>query len=245
MADVPYRTDRILEEEVKGRNATAESVLQHISGAVNYCLDKSLIQYVDTFTASGTWTCPSDVDRVFLYGCGGGGGGQGGTGEGGGASIPHLASVSVTPSVAYAVTIGGGGAGNGPTTTQKGAYGGDTIFGSVYRFLGGVGGGQTKLDFYSMRGGAIGNYGASFSTFSGGHGTFVDQTSGGGGAASLGNGGKGGWVFGFTPQNGPAGNGEGYGSGGGGGFGGYGITYPYGATGAPGILYVIYYRSNI
>lgn len=245
MANVPYRTDKILEEEVKGRNATAESVLQHISGAVNYCLDKALIQYVDAFTSGGTWVCPSDVTRVFLYGCGGGGGGQGGTGNGGGASIPHLVALDVTPSASYVVTIGIGGSGNGPTTGNLGFNGGDTAFGSLYIYRGGLGGGQPQGYFYQMPGGIPGNYGPSFSIYSGGHGSFVDQTSGGGGAAALGNGGKSGWVATGPIYGGAASAGSGYGSGGGGGFGGFGINFPYGAAGAPGVLYVIYYRSNI
>lgn len=248
MANVSYRTDKVLEEEVKGRNATAESVLQHISGAVNYCLDKSLLQYVDTFTSNGSWVCPAGVTRVFVYGCGGGGGGQSGPiGIGGGASVPHLVALTVAPTTSYAITIGGGGTGGTGGAGASGSNGGDTSFGTLYKFPGGVGGYVVPNSFYQIPGGYQGQDGPSFSIYQGGvsiqnPGNSTHPFGAGGGASSLGSGGQGAYLL-----TGAAQAGSGFGSGGGGGYNLYGSppTYPNGGTGASGVLYVIYFKSNI
>lgn len=101
-----------------------------------------------TFTSSGPFLVPSNIDRVFLYGAGGGSGGAGGSatqgngGGGGGGSQPMILLVDVTPGDSWLVTIGaGGGPGVGAISGIGGAGGGGsaTTFskgGLVYQFYG-------------------------------------------------------------------------------------------------------------
>lgn len=103
-----------------------------------------------TFTASGTWTCPAGVrtiTRAFLVGGGGGGmAGQTksnsspryGGGGGGGGYTTTVKNVSVTPGQNYSVVVGAGGSPNSPnssggTSSISGiasANGGKTDYGS-------------------------------------------------------------------------------------------------------------------
>lgn len=101
-----------------------------------------------TFTASGTWTCPAGVrtiTRAFLVG----GGGGGGTGQGSGYSYPHYAGAggaggytttvtnkAVTPGQKYAVVVGAGGNG--------GTNGGQSSIAGIASANGGKGGGHAQ-----------------------------------------------------------------------------------------------------
>jgi hypothetical protein len=81
-------------------------------------LGKTVIQ---TFTASGTWTCPTGVTEVeyLVVGAGGGGGCNGGGGGGAGA-YRTATGFSVTAGTTYTVTVGAGGAtGNTSHPAQK------------------------------------------------------------------------------------------------------------------------------
>ncbi len=79
----------------------------------------SIAQTTDTYTATGTWTCPAGVTSVTVTCIGGGGGAGGGgnnsldpAGAGGGAGGAYASSVlAVTPTTVYTVTVGTGGAG--------------------------------------------------------------------------------------------------------------------------------------
>lgn len=126
------------------------------------------LQYIE-FLGSGntggvtTWTCPTGVFRIWLWGYGGGGGGGGGRGGatsnttfsspgggGGGGAIPPPAPilVRVTPGTTYTITVGAAGIGgtNGSGNAgygTSGGPGGDTIFsggGLNIRFAGAHGG---------------------------------------------------------------------------------------------------------
>jgi len=100
------------------------------------------------FNASGTFTIPTGVTRIKIFGAGGGGGGSGGCGNqdsgggGGGGSVPRAVDVGlVTPGDIWTVTIGNGGAAGGPQGGAGGA-GGISQFshaGVVYTFAGGNG----------------------------------------------------------------------------------------------------------
>ena len=97
----------------------------------------------EIFTASGTWTCPAGVDKVFvrLFGGGGGGGGLNEdnnyiTGGGGGGGYMAYSALNVTPNSNYTVTIGAGGAG---TSSGNGGTGGVTSFGILLSANGGSG----------------------------------------------------------------------------------------------------------
>jgi len=80
---------------------------------------------VDTYTASGTWVCPSGVTSVDVECLAGGSGGRrpsggsGGRGGGGGAYSKKV-GITVVPGNSYTVTVGAGGAEN--------AFGSDSWF---------------------------------------------------------------------------------------------------------------------
>ena len=72
---------------------------------------------IQTFTASGSWTCPTGVTEVeYLVVAGGGGGGGVGTssgnaGGGGAGGFRTGTGLSVTAGTTYTITVGGGGSG--------------------------------------------------------------------------------------------------------------------------------------
>lgn len=154
-----------------------------------------------TFTASGTWTAPSDLSgstvTVYMWG-GGGGGGAGssshGGGGGGGAAFRSF-NPFVTAGNSYSVTIGSGGTGG--TSSTSSTDGGSTIWDGGTSANGGLRGTTSS----GGSGGAPGTHGGG----SGGTSSSSNVGGGGGGCASLGGNGQ---------------NGAGGGSGGGGGNGG-------------------------
>lgn len=172
-----------------------------------------------TFTSSGNFTVPANVDQVFVEMYGGGGGGSRynppvGIGPyqnfGGEAGERVHANIPVTPGAVIAVTIGTGGAGatNVNFGGHLGADGTDTIFNSL-KSRGGRGGGYLampgnvepgELNLHGM--------GRGLDSFRASGGAFDSSF---GGDAGFGNGGKGGDIF-DAPTNG------GIGAGGGGGL---------------------------
>lgn len=141
-----------------------------------------------TFAASTTWTAPAGVTAARAFGRGGSGGGgsggtgaggsttQGGAGGGGGGSGGSAVSISIPLTVVsgttYTITIGSGGSGAAgvsagvasPTGSvgvvgNPGVNGGATLFGSLARFNGGVGGqngGANATTFTTAGGGGAG-----------------------------------------------------------------------------------------
>lgn len=104
-----------------------------------------------TFTSSGTWTCPAGVTSIIVLGQGGGGGGGNGLlavppidgpdpwagnsgGPGGKSTFLVPVFLTVIPNTTYTVTIGAGG------ESGNGNPGGDTTFGGLQTFLGAGGG---------------------------------------------------------------------------------------------------------
>lgn len=124
--------------QVSDVNPAFEGIMDLIRRVAAVLIPDSL--KIDTFTASGTFTVPANVNNVIVIGCGGGGGGGTGAGNdvniaewwcgggGGGGALCGSVPVSVTPGAAIAVTIGAGGA--------SGANGSDTTFGSLATFAG-------------------------------------------------------------------------------------------------------------
>lgn len=126
-----------------------------------------------TFTASGTWTCPAGVrtiTRAFLVG-GGGAGGAGddsgdskpwyGGGGGGGGYTTTVKNISVTPGQKYAVVVGSGG-----TPQTSGTGGASSIAG-----IASANGGANCLGSYGEDGGSgAGSGGESGSSGTGGAG---------------------------------------------------------------------------
>jgi GEVED domain-containing protein/fibronectin type III domain protein len=194
--------------------------------------------YAQTFTTSGTWTCPAGVTsiKVEAYGAGGGSGrggasnSQGGGGGGGGAYT--VSTITVVPSTVYNITIGSGGTAG--TSLANGGDGTNTIFGASLVVANGGKGGQSYAN------GALGGAGGVAGTFSGGkgaNGTNGSGSGGGGGCAGpVSNGGDGsvpasGAGGAGTNGGGMAGNG-GTGHAGNSGIGTVGANYGGGAGGS-------------
>ena len=139
-----------------------------VMAKLNAVLNQNLSHGTQTFTSSGTWTCPEGVGVIYVTasgGAGGGGGGGGGHkvsyssnyhsggGGGGSGSVPNAitAIIPVAQNTSYTITIGAGGQGGaggakGSVSNTAGAAGssgkagGDTKFGNVLTAKGGFGG---------------------------------------------------------------------------------------------------------
>jgi hypothetical protein len=176
-------------------------------GTVSYYRD----YIIHTFTSSGTWTPSVSGNVEFLLVAGGGGAGWDAGGAGGGGGVAYSTAYPVTAGQVYTVTIGAGGA-SSQASYQRGASGGNSVFGSVTAYGGGGAGtwpGSCSVEGYGANGGSGG--GAGLHSCNGGSAT---QTSGSN-YVGLGN---------------PGGSSAGaYGTGGGGGAGGRGQN---GVTGA-------------
>lgn len=156
------------------------------------------------FTASGTFTVPDGVTKIYVEALGGGGGGgnatststyiAGGSGGGSGSFISHI--LTVVPGSSKTVTIGAGG--------TSGSVGGTTSFtGLTYSAIGGIAGISATAsggDTYPIPS----NTNKSFGAF-GGYGT-----TNVGASSPYGTGGN------AKTSNGNGNAGSGYGSGGGG-----------------------------
>jgi len=166
-----------------------------------------------THTADGTFTAPSGVSAVLVYGCGGGAGG-GGVGSsrggvGGGGAGRGGAGIAVTPGDGFSVVVGGGGAGG--AAGAKGTDGDPSRLSSLCTFFGATGG----MD------GDWTDYGYWYAIFD--NGTGAGEGGQGGGACVLSTtaGYEGAPSSRFAGGTGGAPSG-GYGGGGGGGGGGFG-----------------------
>lgn len=171
-----------------------------------------------TFNSSGSFTVPTGVNQVLVYGVGGGGGGGAGCGSagaisrggggGGGGALSYLLPVAVTPGDVISVVIAAGGAGGTGTVTNGngGSTGGNSSFGSItfYGAPGGSGGGPNG----GGGGGATGGLSAEG----------IIHIAGGGGASTAVTGASGGRSVNFAGAVGGGGSG-GISAGGGGGGG--------------------------
>lgn len=205
----------------------------------------------EAFSASGTFTAPTGVTKVFLTMVGGGAGGSGNNGAiagsgGGGAEGVRRLGYNVTPLSAYTVTIGAGGAGGNGNAV--GSAGGSTIFNDggtkPITVLGGQPGATqatasatSGLSSPNTAGGTGGNGGGSAG--GGGVMSVVGGASGAGGNGAAAGGG-GGSILGVGGTGGNGGNpgaADGYGSGGGGSDGGTNV----GGSGTGGYCLVEWY----
>jgi hypothetical protein len=152
-----------------------------------------------TFSTTGTWTCPAGVNfvQVECWGAGGAGGsGQGNTtkcdmGGGAGGAYSKANSISVTPGTTYTVTVGTGGIGQTLTANYTTSVaGGDSWFISTSTVLakggagaaGLVGSGTTELTTIGGVGTTTGSIGDV--KFAGGNGANGGSGYGGGGGGS-------------------------------------------------------------
>lgn len=201
----------------------------------------------DTFTSTGTWTCPLYVTSVWARCWGGGGSGGGITatpstflsgGGGAGGAFAEVLAITVVPGTVYAVTVAAIKTG----ATGSGSAGNDTWFLSSATVLakGGPGGSSPAVDGASGLGGggtttgSIGDNkfagGSGANGLSGNNSTFVGSGGGGAGSGAAG-----------SPGSGTSGGGGGSASGGSGGngrttagAGSAGSVYGGGGSGAMG-----------
>ncbi|MBE3590015.1 MAG: hypothetical protein IMW98_04210 [Firmicutes bacterium] len=199
------------------------------------------------FDASGTFTVPAGVTRIWIEMWGAGGGGGGGSnvagtwgGGGGGGSGAYLISnaVNVTPGQQITITVGAGGgggaSGNGGSGQNGGAGGASSCLGYTAGG-GGGGGGDNASNSDPASGGSggtvvAGRWGIAASV-NGNAGTQGGQNGGAGASAPYGGAGGAGGTFDGSGQgiNGLPGGAPGGGGGGAGGnqpsaVGGYGAN---------------------
>ncbi len=146
-------------------------------------------QTVETFTTSGTWTCPLGVSSIYVevWGAGGAGGGVTASSEsagGGGGGAYNAATITVFPGNPYPYVVGSGGIAG----TGIGGDGGVSNFDySLTPSANGGKGGGTGLN-------GIGGAGGIGGLFNGGNGaaglTASYSGAGGGAAGSTANGGN-------------------------------------------------------
>ena len=117
---------------------TLQQALQQIQKGIWPGLPGLLI--TETFTSSGSWTCPDGVSEVSYLVVAGGAGGGGAVGGGGGAGGFRTGTgLAVTAGTTYTVTVGSGGAGGAVSTLSAGSNGGNSIFSTITSNGGGRG----------------------------------------------------------------------------------------------------------
>lgn len=211
-------------------NITKKAVNSTLGTSLFRSIDEILIGGSQTFTASGTFTVPPGVTKIYVTACGGGAGGSSATDSisgngGGGGDYIFKKPYWVTPNETIQITVGKGGISN--------TSGESTIIGRLVVLPGGV------SSYVKENGGNGGLGGSSISyPFRGGDtpygkggGVNRNTDSGGGGGASLGNGGNG-------RSNNEQGIALGYGGGGGGGFKRSARPYVEGGSGGNGIVII-------
>lgn len=129
------------------------------------------------FTASGTFTTPAGVYRVWVETWGGGGGASGGSGSSGAGGEYRAGYVDVTPAVGVTITVGAGGSAG--TSGSGAGDGGTSSFGSSIVANGGDAGNA------GPGGGGTGGTGGSFH-INGQGGEDLDATMAVGGSAPRG-----------------------------------------------------------
>jgi hypothetical protein len=141
---------------------------------------------IDSFVASGNWTCPSGITSIVVECWGAGGGGTTNVGAGGGGAYA-LKSLTVIPGNVYAVVVGIG---------ATNADGGDSTFDSTACVA--------KGGLSGTNGGTGGASGSSTgdTVRSGGNGSIGTGTRGGGGGAGENAGGNNGTSGGVGGQGG-------------------------------------------
>lgn len=225
-------------------NTITTNQISNSAGITKAQLATNVLQYiVTTFSSSGTFTVPANVNNLIITGAGGGGGGGGGgantTGGGGAAggagATPDVIYMSVTPADVLTITIGTAGAGGAASSTSgsggsAGTDGGNSIAavtGSGAKqafFPGGHGGEGGGIDTTAVGPTTTFKAGVSFAG--------VATPSGiGAGSGSAGTAGG----TNYTSSTASTGGGASNGGGGGGGGGGFGPGGNGGAGGNAGI----------
>jgi hypothetical protein len=145
--------------------------------------------HAQTFTASGTWTCPAGVTSITVQ-CWGSGGGGGGTnanptvGNGGAGGSFSQSTVTVVPGNTYNLVVGAAGSA-GSNTGGNGGNGGLSSFdGTTVVAAGGAGGNGSTAGAGIALGSSTGSIGSSiYAGGSGGSSSGTNISGGGGGGA--------------------------------------------------------------
>ncbi|MHB8124653.1 MAG: glycine-rich domain-containing protein [Desulfitobacteriaceae bacterium] len=128
---------------------------------------------VHIFNSNGVFRIPFSGNTRLLTIAGGGGGGGTVAGGGGGGEFVEIASQALSRDTDYAVTIGLGGSGGiGWSTSQDGANGSNSSFGSLITARGGGGGASHQATGNNQGNGKSGGSG-------GGAGAFTSPRTGG------------------------------------------------------------------
>ena len=149
----------------------------------NYTLSGTVYRS-HTFTSNGTFIVDGAVplDILIIAGGGGGGGGHIGEGEGGGGGAGGVKwyPANVVGQGNYSITIGAGGAGSS-TSTDRGANGSNSVFGS-FTATGGGGGGSRNSGVQSGSAGGSGGGGGQRDSSSANHGEGTTNQGNNGGS---------------------------------------------------------------
>lgn len=207
------------------------------------------LQSIQTFTANGTYTKPTGINRLKVIVTGGGGGGGGGNpgynarggGGAGGTAIKIIDASSITTETVTVGAAGSAGSANGSGDGGGGGAGGTSSFGSHCSATGGYGGTTSVNPTSLTRGvgssGDLNITGGDGTHYEGGSSSTDEGGSTDGGASFWGGGGQGdggGGSFAGAP-------GQAFGSGGGGGqHNGTGSSA--GGAGKAGLVYVEEYK---
>ncbi len=187
---------------MKPRNSISSRLRMSIATAITFgllILPSGLFAETETYSSSGTWTCPPGITSisVAVQGGGGGGGGGGSTsgyrgGGGGGGACAFNSALTVEPGVTYTVIVGAGGSA-GTTTGAGGAGGASSFSGGVISTLTANGGNGGAVGAASGSTTAGGTASGGAVNRSGGTGAPPKNTAsggGGGGAGTNSNGGN-------------------------------------------------------
>lgn len=214
--DVTYTGDNTFSGVNTFSGTTTFSGLATFTGGVS-----STKPVVNIYTASSTWTKPSNLQYIEVYLCGAGGGagngdedGTGGGGGAGGFSYELLDSGELSATSSVAVTIGAGGSGGAANGANNGTSGGTTSFSTFLSATGGSGGNGSQSatgDAGAAGTGSNGDLNLSGQPGQIGSGATTNYISGAGGDSEFGYGGV------PVETDSPGNNGTGYCSGGSGG----------------------------
>lgn len=153
------------------------SAIADAAAGRNVLLVTGMLKSYRSFTSSGTWTKPANLDFIIVDVVGAGGGGGGGSyngsggasasGSGGGGGYCRKLIQAADLADTVAVTVGAGGVG-GWGTDIPGSSGGSSSFGSFCTANGGDGGPVGSNNGTPSSGGCIGSIGANGGSASGG-----------------------------------------------------------------------------
>lgn len=144
MSNITSSKAYIQTEGAVSRSPVSESLIQTMGGAINWLNDSVVGKQLTSqeFLSTAYWTCPANITKVLVLGCGGGGSGAAAYNganytdydeffvSGGAGAVLGIQPVTVVPGLVYQVVIGAGGSSVTITTNNisDGSSGADSIF---------------------------------------------------------------------------------------------------------------------